>query len=220
MHAVSLLTLLIGLLFLTPGIFKDGFPSSKTKVGSFITLGILVIIGLVGAVYSSGQTPTIFVYIGILILISVLAVSVILGIYRNSSKVKIYLASFVVSVIIGIIAFYCWTPIQNPEAESQEKKSETTANLEQVTSIDITKLVTVNILAGSSAQGNPDYDPDQLVVKKDNVGIIWINQDNVPHPVTTLKDDGKSFDSSIIMGNANYTLLLSDLKEKEYDYFL
>ena len=44
MHAVSLLTLLIGLLFLTPGIFKDGFPSSrKAKVGSFITLGILVI---------------------------------------------------------------------------------------------------------------------------------------------------------------------------------
>ena len=221
MHAVSLLTLLIGLLFLTPGIFKDGFPSSKkAKVGSFITLGILVIIGLVAAVYSSGQTPTIFVYIGILILISVLAVAVILGIYRNSSKVKIYLASFVVSVIIGIIAFSTvGLQLQNPEAESQEKKSETTANSEQVPIIDITKLATVNILAGSSAQGNPDYDPDQLVVKKDNVGIIWINQDNVPHTVTSLKDDGKSFDSSIIMGNANYTLLLSDLKEKEYDYF-
>ena len=29
MHAVSLLTLLIGLIFLTPGIFKDGFPSSR-----------------------------------------------------------------------------------------------------------------------------------------------------------------------------------------------
>lgn len=221
MHAVSLLTLLIGLLFLTPGIFKDGFPSSrKAKLGSFITLGILVIIGLVGAVYSSGQTPTIFVYIGILILISVSAAAVILGIYRNSSKVKIYLASFVVSVIIGIISFSTvGIQLQNPEAESQEKKSETTTNLEPVTNIDITKLATVNILAGSSAQGNPDYDPDQLVVKKDNVGIIWINQDNVPHTVTSLKDDGKSFDSSIIMGNANYTLLLSDLKEKEYDYF-
>jgi plastocyanin len=41
----------------------------------------------------------------------------------------------------------------------------------------------------------------------------------VPHTVTSLKDDGKSFDSSIIMGNANYTLLRSDLKETEYDYF-
>ena len=130
MHAVSLLTLLIGLLFLTPGIFKDGFPSSKkAKVGSFITLGILVIIGLVGAVYSSGQTPTIFVYIGILILISVLAVSVILGIYRNSSKVKIYLASFVVSVIIGIIAFST-VGLQPPKSRSRVTRKKIRDNSE------------------------------------------------------------------------------------------
>ena len=53
-----------------------------------------------------------------------------------------------------------------------------------------------------------------LSVKKEYVGINWINQDNVPHTVTSLKDDGKSFDSSIIMGNANYTLLRADLKER------
>jgi plastocyanin len=221
MHAVSLLTLLIGMIFLAPGIFKDGFPSSrKAKLGSFITLGILIIIGLVGAFYSSGQTPSIFVYIAILILISVPAAAVILGIYRNSSKVKLYLASFVVAVIIGIVSFSTLgTQFQNSPADSQEKTEEITADQKPVTDIDVTQLVRVNILAGSSAQGNPDYDPEELIVKKDNVGIIWINQDNVPHTVTSLKDDGKSFDSSIIMGNANYTLLLSDLKEKGYDYF-
>src|SRR5215208_7159581 len=177
MHAVSLLTLLIGMVFLTPGIFKDGFPSSrKAKLGSFITLGVLIIIGLVAAIFSSGQTPTIFVYIAILLLISV------------------------------------------PEADSQEKKGEI-PDQKPDTNIDITKLAKVTILPGSSAQGNPSYDPAQLVVKKDYLGINWVNQDNVPHTVTSLKDDGKSFDSSIIMGNANYTLFLSDLKEKEYDYF-
>ena len=221
MHAVSLLTLLIGMIFLTPGIFKDGFPSSKkAKLGSFITLGVLIIIGLVSAIYSSGQTPTIFVYIGILILISVPAAAVILGIYRNSSKVKLYLASFVVAVIIGIISFSTLgSQLQNPQAESRETTEEMESDQKPVTKIDVTQLAIVDILAGSSAQGNPDYDPQELVVKKDNVGIIWINKDNVPHTVTSLKDDGKSFDSSIIMGNANYTLLLSDLKEKQYDYF-
>jgi plastocyanin len=220
MHAVSLLTLLIGMIFLTPGIFKDGFPSSrKAKLGSFITLGVLIIIGLVAAIFSSGQTPTIFVYIAILLLISVPAAAVILGIYRNSSKVKLYLASFVLSVIIGIISFSTLgMQLQNPEADSQEKKEEI-PDQKSGTDIDITKLAKVTILPGSSAQGNPAYDPAQLVVKKDYLGINWVNQDNVPHTVTSLKDDGKSFDSSIIMGNANYTLLLSDLKEKEYDYF-
>lgn len=219
MHAVSLLTFLIGMIFLTPGIFKDGFPSSKkAKSGSFITLGVLIVIGLVAAILASGQTPSIFVYIGILILISVPAAAVILGIYRNSSKVKLYLASFIVAVIIGIISFSTLgMQLQNPEADSQEKKEEIIADQKPV--IDTTKLAKVSILAGSSAQGNPDYDPDQLVVKKDYMGMMWVNQDNVPHTVTSLKDDGKSFDSSIIMGNANYTLLRSDLKEKEYDYF-
>lgn len=220
MHAVSLLTLLIGMVFLAPGIFKDGFPSSrKAKVGSFITLGILIIIGLVAAIFSSGQTPTIFVYIGILILISVPAAAVILGIYRNSSKVKVYLLSFVVAVIIGIISFsILGLQLQNPETDSQEKK-EGIPDQKPETAIDKTQLAKVSILAGSSGQGNPSYDPPQLVIKKDYVGINWVNQDNVPHTVTSLKDDGKSFDSSIIMANANYTLLLSDLKEKEYDYF-
>lgn len=220
MHAVSLLTLLIGMVFLTPGIFKDGFPSSrKAKLGSFITLGVLIIIGLVAAIFSSGQTPSIFVYIGILILISVPAAAVILGLYRNSSRVKLYLASFVVAVIIGIISFSTLgMQLQNPEADSQEKKEGLPAQKTE-NAIDITKLAKVSILAGSSAQGNPAYDPAQLVVKKDNIGINWVNQDNVPHTVTSFKDDGKSFDSSIIMANANYTLLLSALKEKEYEYF-
>ncbi len=221
MHAVALLTFLIGMIFLSAGIFKDGFPSSrKAKIGSFITLGLLIIIGLVAAVNSSGQAPTIFAYIGIIILISVPAAFVIFGIYRNSSKVKIYLTSFVVAVIIGIISFSALGfQLQNPEAESQEPEEEIIVDQKPATDIDVTQLAKVNILAGSSAQGNPDYDPDQLVVKKDQVGIIWVNQDNVPHTVTSLKDDGKSFDSSIIMANADYTLSLSDLKEKEYEYF-
>ena len=220
MHAVSLLTLLIGMIFLSAGIFKDGFPSSrKAKMGSFITLGLLIIIGLIGAINSSGQTPTIFAYIGIIILISVPASAVIFGIYRNSPRVKMYLTSFVVAVIIGVISISALgIQIQNQGSISAENNEQTMTASEPVSTIDPNELAKVNILAGSSAQGNPDYEPEELIVK-DSLGILWINQDNVPHSVTSLKDDGKSFDSSIIMGNANYTLLLSDLNEKEYEYF-
>ena len=220
MHAVSLLTFLIGMIFLSTGIFKDGFPSSrKAKIGSFITLGLLIIIGLIGAVSSSGQTMTIFAYIGIIILISVPATAVIFGLYRNSPKVKIYLTSFVVAVIIGVISISAiGIQIQNQGSISAENNEQTTTASESISNIDLKELTKVNILAGASAQGNPDYEPEELIIK-DSIGILWINQDNVPHTVTSLKDDGKSFDSSLIMGNANYTLLLSDLKEKEYEYF-
>jgi len=220
MHAVSLLTFLIGMIFLSTGIFKDGFPSSrKAKIGSFITLGLLIIIGLIGAVSSSGQTMTIFAYIGIIILISVPATAVIFGLYRNSPKVKIYLTSFVVAVIIGVISISAiGIQIQNQGSISAENNEQTTTASESISNIDLKELTKVNILAGASAQGNPDYEPEELIIK-DSIGILWINQDNAPHTVTSLKDDGKSFDSSLIMGNANYTLLLSDLKEKEYEYF-
>jgi plastocyanin len=182
-------------------------------------LGILIIIGLIAAINSSGQTPTIFAYIGIIILISLPAIFVIAGIYRNSPKIKIYLSSFVVAVIIGIVSISAiGIQIQNQGSISAENNEQTMAPPEPISNININELSKVNILAGSSAQGNPDYDPDELIVK-DSIGVIWVNQDNVPHTVTSLKDDGQSFDSSIIMGNANYTLLFSDLKEKEYEYF-
>ncbi|HKG72300.1 MAG TPA: plastocyanin/azurin family copper-binding protein, partial [Nitrososphaeraceae archaeon] len=80
------------------------------------------------------------------------------------------------------------------------------------------QLTKVSILPGASAEGNPDYDPENLNVPM-GVGIQWINYDNAPHTVASLKDDGKSFESSIILPNGNYTLDTSTLDESEYEYF-
>ena len=58
MHAVSILTMFIGLIFLAAGIFKDGFPTSgKAKSATFITLGFLVTFGLAAAVTVILQYP-------------------------------------------------------------------------------------------------------------------------------------------------------------------
>lgn len=217
MHAVSLLTFLIGMIFLSAGVLKDGFPSSKkAKLATFITLGILVILGLTNAFISSVQTPSIFIYIGLILLISIPATAVVIAIHRNSSKVKFYLLIFIISVVVGI-ALLSLLAIPHPEAAPEVTQKEETNQI-QTSDIDTSKLAKVEILAGSSAQGNPDYSPEDLVIK-DSSGITWTNLDNVPHTVTSLKDDGKSFDSSIIKSNESYTLMLSDLKDKEYEYF-
>ncbi|HEY6588269.1 MAG TPA: cupredoxin domain-containing protein [Nitrososphaeraceae archaeon] len=64
--------------------------------------------------------------------------------------------------------------------------------------------VTLTILEGSSIQGNPDYDPDELTVKKGDK-ITVNNADTMPHTVTNGEsgsdpNSGKLFDTSIING--------------------
>ena len=63
---------------------------------------------------------------------------------------------------------------------------------------------TLTILEGSSIQGNPDYDPDELKVKKGDK-ITVNNADTMPHTVTNGEsgsdpNSGKLFDTSIING--------------------
>ena len=64
--------------------------------------------------------------------------------------------------------------------------------------------VTLTILDGASIQGNPDYDPDELTVKKGDK-ITVNNADTMPHTVTNGESgsdptSGKLFDTSIING--------------------
>jgi plastocyanin len=62
----------------------------------------------------------------------------------------------------------------------------------------------LTILEGSSIQGNPDYDPDELKAKKGDK-ITVNNADTMPHTVTNGEsgsdpNSGKLFDTSIING--------------------
>jgi len=64
--------------------------------------------------------------------------------------------------------------------------------------------VTLTILDGASIQGNPDYDPDELTIKKGDK-ITVNNADTMPHTVTNGEsgsdpNSGKLFDTSIING--------------------
>ena len=63
---------------------------------------------------------------------------------------------------------------------------------------------TIIISAGSSVQGNPDYEPDDAKVSSSG-DLVWKNEDSVPHTATSgsgVEDpnSGKIFDTSIING--------------------
>jgi plastocyanin len=83
--------------------------------------------------------------------------------------------------------------------------------------------VTLTILEGSSTQGNPDYDPDALTVKKGNT-ILVDNLDLMPHTVTNGKDasdatSGKLFDTSIINGGDSAELDTSTIDAGTHLYY-
>jgi plastocyanin len=213
MHAVSLLTMLIGMIFLASGLFKDGFPSSgRAKSATFITLGFLVTFGVAAAVTVSVQVPSIFAYIGLMLVISIPAAVLAFASYKGVTYLKAIAIIFIGGSIVAGSTFYAFglvaprppAPEEEPEAPVEEEPAPPAV------------VVPARILAGASAQGNPDYEPDPISVKKGE-GIEWTNEDNAPHTVTS--DTEGLFDSGIMNAEATYLLNTAELEVGEYEYF-
>ena len=239
MHAVSLLTLFIGLIFLSAGIFKDGFPRSpRAKSATFITLGFLVTFGIAAAVTISTTVPSIFAYIGLMMVIAIPATVIIVASYKESPYVKAISVIFVAAAVVGGGTFYVFGLV-SPKAPSEQDavqgqdgggnasstdgngsaaESLVSANASNTTGSSSGPFVSVSIPPGASAEGNPSYDPAILNVSKGE-SMEWTNNDNAPHTVTSSIDEGQTFDSSLIMAGDTFLLQSSDLSEDKYDYF-
>lgn len=216
MHAVSILTFFIGMMLLIPGLFKDGFPSSgRAKSATFLTLGFLVMFGMSGAVIVSGQVPSIYLYIGILAAIGIPASVLVYVSYKKPRYTKALGIIFISGAIAGGLAFYGFSLVTpKPAAPAEEAPAAAPAT----PPVAPANIVEAKILAGASSEGNPDYSPDPLTVSKGD-GVKWINEDNAPHTVTSKADDGKTFDSSIILAKGEWTLDTSGIAEGTYDYY-
>jgi plastocyanin len=82
---------------------------------------------------------------------------------------------------------------------------------------------TLAILEGSSIQGSPDYDPDELTVAAGSE-VTVTNDDTLPHTVTsgtgpTDPNSAQAFDTSLINGGESATLSLAQVAAGSYDYY-
>jgi plastocyanin len=82
---------------------------------------------------------------------------------------------------------------------------------------------TINILEGSSIQGSPDYDPEELTASA-GAEVSVVNQDTLPHTVTSgtgIQDPNSAqlFDTSLINGGESATLSLAQVTPGQYDYY-
>src|SRR5688572_28027824 len=82
---------------------------------------------------------------------------------------------------------------------------------------------TINILEGSSIQGSPDYDPDELTVSA-GAEVTVVNQDTVLHSATSGTgpqdpESAQQFDTSLINAAESATLSLAQVTPGQYDYY-
>jgi len=227
MHAVALLCMFMGLIMLSGGLFKDGFPrSQKAKRAAAVIIALFVIAGLVGAFQVSNRVPSILAFIGIIVIISIPSLVIIIAShkkYKHLSRLTIVCISLII-VGSGIIISSSWIASNNSNGSNNsatagsDKKTTTNSTQESIPKVVNGQIVRASIPAGASGQGNPSFTPAIINAKK-GYAIEWTNNDNVPHTVTSAKDNGKSFDSSIIMSKKKFVLDTSTLKDSEYNYF-
>src|SRR5215208_2345830 len=199
MHAVTLLTMFIGMIFLASGLLKDGFPTS----------------GRAKSVTVSTQVPSIFAYIGLMLIISIPATVLAVASYRGAQYLKPLAVIFVSAAIVGGSTFYAFgvvTPKPSVPAEEEQEAPPPAAE----PAARPANTISARILPGASAEGNPDYDPDPLSVNQGD-GVEWTNEDNTPHTVSS-KQEGL-FDSGIIDAAAKWLLNTADLQPAEYEYY-
>lgn len=216
MHALTGLTMFIGLIFLSCGILSGGVSTSnKAKATTLVIFGIASSFGAFAFTMTSVSTLPIFA--GVLLIVIIPTIVISYAAMKVPQYAKPISVIFVLAAGVGIASFVtlgfvgpgAQFSLQPPVLEEEEKPTEPTAPTVPV--------IPVEILAGSSTPDNPDYNPDVVTVTKGDI-VEWTNNDNVAHTVTSSADAGTTFDSGLLSAGSKYQLNTENLV-KEYPYY-
>jgi len=214
MHALTGLTMFIGLIFLSAGILEGGVSTSnKAKATTLVILGIVLAFAAFALMTSEiSSLPT---FASLMLIIAAPATVIAYVAMKIPQYLKPIAVIFMLAAGVGIISFvsfgvYGPSPYLLPQVEEiiEEIIDEMPSGV---------PIFEISILEGSAEQGTPDYDPDVAMVSKGHV-VKWTNDDAVSHTVTSSIDFGETFDSGLL--NAGNTFLVStdDLDLGEYEY--
>lgn len=215
MHALTGLTMFFGLIFLSAGILEGGVSTSnKAKATTLVIISIGLSFGMVAVALNTISTVPVFA--GIMLIIAIPAILIAYVATKYPTYAKPVSIIFILAAGAGIAA-YIGFGFVGPEPylvgkEVTEEKTEENTMISPTTPIQ-----SISILAGSSVQGAPDFEPDIAKISKGNI-IEWTNNDNVAHTVTSSLDVGETFDSSLIDPGSKFQVDSSKLALGEYEY--
>ncbi len=213
MHALTGLTMFLGLIFLSAGILDGGVSTSnRAKATTLVIIAIALGFGTFAlTMNSSNYTITLA---GLLMAVAFPSIIIAYLAMKMPQYVKPIGAIVILASVTGIIMWFAFglvSPdtymINEPIVEDEP------ANEIQSTS----PIFAITILENSSIQGNPDYEPDVAHVSKGNI-VEWTNVDTVAHTVTSSLDYGDTFNSNMINAGEKFALDTSKLASGEYEY--
>jgi plastocyanin len=213
MHALTGLTMFIGLIFLAAGILEGGVSTSnRAKATTLVILGISFSFGLAALNFNSiSSIPT---FAGVMLIVAVPAIVmayVTMKMPQYAKPISIIFILAVGAAIAAYVGFGLYGPSQYLAPPPVEEE------IPQEPPVPTAPIFAISILPGSSVQGAPDYSPDIAHVPQGNI-IEWTNDDNAAHTVTSSADAGATFDSSLINAGEKYQLDTSTLALGTYDY--
>ena len=214
MHALTGLTMFVGLIFLAVGILDGGISTSnKAKATTLVILSIGLGFGMFGFTFNTSDFT--ITLTGILLAIAFPAIMIA----YIASKMPQYLKPVgSITAMAGATGIIMWIAFGfvSPDTymiQEQEVVIEVPEDVEPAGPI-----FAIAVLNGSSINGAPDYEPDVARVPKGHA-IQWTNDDTVAHTVTSFADVGDTFDSGLFNQAETYTLDTSQLDLGEYEYF-
>lgn len=211
MHALTGLTMMIGLIFLSAGILEGGVSTSnRAKATTLVILGIVLSFAVAALTFNSVSTIPTFAGIMLIVVIPAIVMAYVsMKMPQYAKPVGVIFVLATGAAIAAYVGFGVYGPTQYlippPEPEEEKKAPVLTA-----------PVTTISILKDSAIQGNPDYDPDVAQVPTGN-NIEWVNNDSAAHTATHTSADS-AFDSGSIAPGSEYLLDTSKLKEGTYDY--
>lgn len=210
MHALTGLTMFVGLIFLAAGILDGGVSTSnRAKATALVVVSISLGFGMYAFTMNTIEATNIFA--GLLLAIAFPAIVIAYLAAKMPTRVKPVGTIMALAGITGIVTFVAFgfvSPDTYIIAEEIVEEEE----------VGLTgPIYPITILANSAVQGNPDYKPDVAYVPQGYI-IEWTNVDTLAHTVTSSEDIGETFDSGMIGEGEKYQLDTSTLELGEYEY--
>ena len=225
MHALTGLTMFVGMIFLAVGILDGGISTSnRAKATTLVILSISLGFGMYAfTMNTSNYTITLA---GILMAIAFPAILIAYLSMKHPTLLKPVGSIVGIAGATGIImwlAFGFVGPDQYmvPQTVDEDAMDGADGGGEQAAAEDVAPAgpvtLPVEIAAGSAIEGEPNYVPNMAMVSQGDM-VEWTNADSIAHTVTSASDLGETFDSGLIDAEGVYLLDTGGLEAGEYEY--